>query len=153
MNSWYLLFKFLHVVFAAAWIGGMFAAFVLHLRLARAAEGPALEAAAHDGIVIGRSVIGPAAGLTLITGGLAMWLGHLGFAFWIVWGLAAMVVSMALGATFARRAQEALAARVTSAGIDDAEIAGLRRRLSRVQGVMLLILVSTVWVMVFKPVL
>lgn len=151
--NWYLLFKFLHVVFAAAWIGGMLAAFVLHVRLARAADAPALEAAAQNGIVIGRSVIGPAAGLTLITGGVAMWLGHLGFAFWIVWGLAAMVVSMALGATLARRALEALVARLSTAGAADPEVEGLRRRLSMVQGVLLLILVSTVWVMVFKPVL
>ena len=151
--NWYLLFKFLHVVFAAAWIGGMLAAFVLQVKLARAADGRALEAAAQNGIVIGRSVIGPAAGLTLITGGLAMWLGHLGFAFWIVWGLAAMVVSMALGATLARRSLEALLARLATAGAADPEVEGLRRRLSTLQGVLLLILVSTVWVMVFKPVL
>lgn len=151
--NWYLFLKFLHVLSAAAWIGGMFAAFVLHVKLARAADGPGLEAAARHGIVIGRSVIGPAAGLTLITGGVAMWLGNLGFVFWIVWGLAAMVISMGLGATLARRSLEALLARLATAGATDPGVEALRRRLSMLQGILLLILISTVWVMVFKPAL
>lgn len=149
----YLLFKFLHVIAAAVWLGGMVVNFLLQARLARETDPQVMRALAGQAPAIGRAVVGPAAGLTLILGALDMYFGHLGFQAWIVWGLVAVALSMVLGGTLVRRASEALVARLATAGPDDREVDGLRRRLSRLQVLMLLVLLSAVWAMVFKPTL
>lgn len=151
MNNVYLLLKFLHVTAAAVWVGGLVVSSVLNARIARESDAGTMAALARQGGEVGRMVLGPAAGLTLITGGAAMAVANIGFSTWIIWGLVAMIVSMALGGSIVRRTNEALVARAADASSRHPELVGLVRKLSLAHAALVLILLSTVWAMVFKP--
>jgi uncharacterized membrane protein len=151
MDSIYLLLKFLHIVAASVWIGGVITSSILTARLARQSEPLLIEAMARQSQRIGMLVLGPSAGLTLITGGAAMAVADFGFVTWIVWGLVAIALAMAIGATVMRRSFKELIERLTTVGAKDSSVAALQRRLSIAQAVVVVILLSAVWVMVFKP--
>lgn len=151
MDSTYLLFKFLHVATASVWIGAVVTVTVLNARLASESDLRMIGAIAQHSQRLGKLLIGPFAGLTLITGGVTMAVSGIGFAGWIIWGITAMVLSGALGGTVARRSVEALIARVATAEHVDASIAAQQRRLAVAEAIMILLLLSAVWAMVFKP--
>ena len=68
-----------------------------------------------------------------------------------MWGLAGVFGSVLLGATVLRRAGQELAALSAQAAPDASRMAVLRRRLARWGLINIVLLVSTVWAMVFKP--
>lgn len=72
-----------------------------------------------------------------------------GFPLWIGWGLAAIVLSILLGATVLRKAGGELTQRLSGSG----EVHPLERRLALWSAINLAVLLSAVWAMVFKPVL
>jgi uncharacterized membrane protein len=150
MDAMYLLLKFLHVVAASAWVGGLATIIVLYARLSRETDPRVIEMMARLGQRIGMRVLGPSAGLTLITGGAAMFVADFGFVTWIVWGLVAIALTMAIGATVVRKTVNELIEQLTSGG-KGAIVTALQRRLSIFQSVLLAILLSAVWAMVFKP--
>ncbi|HZD53115.1 MAG TPA: DUF2269 family protein [Woeseiaceae bacterium] len=149
----YLILKFLHVTAASAWMGGLLAVTLLDARMLRAGDPHTLGTLAEQGGRLRRAVIGPSAGLTLIAGGLASYVAGIGWPLWIDWGLAAIVLSIVLGATIGRRIVADLSRVTAMAEQGDARITALRRRLLRFDAVMILIVVSTVWMMVVKPTL
>jgi uncharacterized membrane protein len=151
VDTLYLPLKFLHIVAASVWVGGLVTSIVLQARLARESDPRVVEAMARQDQRIGMRVLGPSAGLTLITGGAAMAVAGFGFVTWIVWGLAAIAGAMAIGATVMRRTVNELVERVVTDGGKDSSVAALKRRLSIVQGVLIVILLSAMWAMVFKP--
>ncbi|HET6630317.1 MAG TPA: hypothetical protein VFG91_11135 [Woeseiaceae bacterium] len=150
MGDLYLLLKFLHVTAAAVWIGAVVTSSLLNARLLRRADGPAFAATAQLGATTGK-LIGASAALTLITGGAAMAVADVGFVAWIVWGLAVMVLSMAVGGGLVRRWFEELMDRVRSAGPGDVRVALLQRRVTAAHAALLVLLLSVFWAMVFKP--
>lgn len=95
----------------------------------------------------------PAAGLALLTGFAIVGVGQLGFPFWVLWGLTAFFLSMIVGSTLVHRTGAKLTRRLTEGDADDGEIASMQRRLVVLQGADLLLLLSVVWAMVFKPTL
>jgi hypothetical protein len=95
--------------------------------------------------------MGPSAGLTLLAGGAAMWVGHLGFPLWAMWGVGIWLVIVALGAGVIPRVGRRLASRLDE-GAPDGEVRDLQRRIGRYQWIALLLLGVVVVVMVFKPV-
>jgi len=66
--STYLLFKFLHVVGAILWVGGISTLTVLYLQLGRVEERTTLASPLKTSSVAGRVIVGPAAAITLIAG-------------------------------------------------------------------------------------
>jgi uncharacterized membrane protein len=153
MDVVYTLFKFLHIVGAIVWIGGVIAVNVLSVRIAREQEGAALAALSRQSRFYGVAVIGPAAGLTLIAGIVMIATSGLGAPLWVIWGFAALVVSMGLGATLIRRYGEELAAITATAKPDASQVQALQQRLATLNTVNVLVLLSAVAAMVFKPAL
>src|SRR5256885_10699223 len=94
----YLILKFLHVVFAMVWVGGVIALTAFSLLLLRTSDRAFLVSLTRYSAIVGARVTGPAAGLTILAGIAATWYGHVGFPFWIVWGIAAFLVGIVLGA-------------------------------------------------------
>ena len=63
MINLYSVFKFLHVVAVIVWLGGLFTTSIVTARVAREGNQSALASLLRQRGVIGRSVLGPAAGV------------------------------------------------------------------------------------------
>ena len=153
MDIVYMLFKFLHIVGAIIWIGGVIAVSVINARIAREKEGAALAALARQSRFFCTAGIGPAAGLTLLAGIVMIATSGLGAPLWVIWGFAAILVSMGLGATLIRRSGEELSQVAATANSGDPQVLTLQQRLTTLNIANVLVLLSAVWAMVFKPVL
>lgn len=182
MFSWYTFFAFLHVTGVIVWVGGAAALAVINLRLERESDLGALRFLSRQSAFLGRTVVGPAALVTLVAGLVLAGLLKAGFTLWMGWGLAAIFGSMALGGTLIRRAHEelaALAAGVAAVGKAGTGVGGMagatggvafdaavgaalatpdlvrlgvvRRRLAVLSVLNVVLLLSAVGAMVFKP--
>jgi uncharacterized membrane protein len=149
----YNLFKFLHIVGVTVWLGGVTAVTVLNARLAReSADGAGAAALARAAAAFGRTVVGPAAGLALIAGVVTAVVGRLNMgALWITWGFLGILISVGLGATLIRRTTASLETALTAPANPQADVGALRSRLTTLNLINLLVLLSTVGAMVFKP--
>jgi uncharacterized membrane protein len=147
----FLVFKYVHVVAAIVWVGGVIALTILNMRLARTRSREGLAALTSAGGFFGQAVMGPAAGLTLLAGiATSLSAGFQMNSLWIIWGFAAILLSIALGATLIRITIQRLGALAASQG-DSAQIAALQGRLVALNGLNILLLLSAVWAMVAKP--
>lgn len=153
MYMTYTLFKLLHIVAAIIWVGGLAAVGLINARLARGEDRSTLAAMARQSRFFGTAVVAPAAFITLIAGIGMVAVSGLGAPLWIIWGFAAIVLSIALGATFLRRTGTALSECLQTAGVDDSRTKSLQRRLATLSIINLLLLFSAVGAMVFKPTL
>ena len=150
----YNLLKFVHVAGEIVWIGSVATLTLLNVRLGRdGADGPGAVALARATGSFGRSVVGPAAGVTLLAGIATAVIGRVDMgALWISWGFMAILVSMALGMTVQRRTavalETALAAPATSSG--QMTVTAIRSRLTTMNMGNLAVLLSANAVMVFK---
>jgi hypothetical protein len=125
----YTLFKFLHIVGVIVWIGGVITAAIINALVARAEERTVLAALARESRFHGAAVLGPSAGLTLLAGIVMIAVSGLGVPFWVIWGFAAIIASVALGATLIRRAGEELSKMAARAEPGDPRLRGLQQRL------------------------
>jgi uncharacterized membrane protein len=153
MQTLYFLLKFLHVTAASIWIGGIVATSLLNLRLARATDAKTLAITTRQSGRVGAMLLLPSAVVTLAAGAGSMAVSGIGFAAWIVWGIAAIALAVALGASVGRRSVVALVKRLELAPAGDATIASLQRRVALLNAALVAILLSAVWAMVFKPTL
>jgi uncharacterized membrane protein len=122
--------------------------------MARTEDRGVVAALAQASNFAGQALIGPAAALTLIAGIATA--ANAGFDFgmlWITWGFTAIVLSIALGASFIRRTTAALGKVAVSSTPDIPRLRALQQRLTWLNLINLLILISTVWAMVAKPML
>jgi uncharacterized membrane protein len=152
----YNLLKFLHVASVIVWLGSVTTLTMLNARLVReSAAGAGQAMLARQSAFLGRAVVGPAAGLTLVAGVAAAVVGGLDMgALWLTWGFLGLIISMALGMTAIRRTTASLeTALVGNPGAVPAEVTTLRGRLTTLNLINLLVLVSVVAAMVFKPAL
>ncbi len=152
MDALYGLLKVLHIVSAMVWIGGLVALGVLNARLARAGDGDTIAALGAQSRFFGRAVTGPAMALTLLAGLGMVWRGGISLgSLWIVWGLVGLVASGVLGDGPIRQTGQAVAELAASTPAADSRLGALQRRLIVLNVINLLVLLSVVWAMVFKP--
>ncbi|HSK95059.1 MAG TPA: DUF2269 family protein [Euzebyales bacterium] len=154
----YTTLKFIHVMAAIVWIGAGFALAVVSVGLLRARDYAGAAALGRQTEAFGKRVFGPSALITLLAGIGMVLVGDLSWGeTWITVGLTGVALSFVFGAVLGERASRDLRTVLSgvtgdaTATIDDAEIAGLRRRLALMAGVDLLILTIVVWAMVAKP--
>lgn len=153
MFNWYAVLEFLHVTAVIVWVGGVIALTIINRRLREEGDPAATRAIARQSAFFGRAVLGPAAGLTLLAGVALMAISRSGFTLWLGWGLAGVFGSVALGATVLRRETERVIELTSAETPDPGRLAAARRRLSVATLANILLLLSTVWAMVFKPTL
>lgn len=146
------LLLFLHVLSVTVWVGGVLTLNVLAVRVGRGPDRSVQAELLRLSDLYGRAVIAPAGILTLITGLLLVNEHHLSFGtLWVAWGLVGLIASVTLGATLIRATQVDLR-RLTERPTDDVTLRLSRqRRAAILYAVNVLILVSIVWAMVFKP--
>jgi uncharacterized membrane protein len=149
------LLHFLHQLAAIVWLGGVLAANVLQVRIGRGRDQAVQASLLRQSDFYGRAVIAPAAVVVLLTGLLlvaqmddASWSD-----FWVAWGLAGIAVSLALGGTLIRATNAELRRLAEGPTLDDPRWSALQRRAAILYGINLVLLLSVVWAMVFKPTL
>ena len=144
------LFKFLHVLAVIVWVGGVFTVNFLQVVVGRGSDRAAQASLLRLSDLYGRAVIAPAAALTLLTGVVRVEQIGVGYGtFWVAWGIAAIVLSIALGATMIRATNAAL----RRLAADDPQWPTLLRRAAILYAVNLLLLLSALWALEFKPTL
>ncbi|HET7370477.1 MAG TPA: hypothetical protein VFK45_06520 [Gammaproteobacteria bacterium] len=146
----YNLFLFLHIAAVIVWIGGAFALVVLNGRIANEPDPAAAAVLNRQVAYFGRTVFGPAVMTTLAAGIVMVAVSGMGMPLWVIWGVAGLIASSLIGAIPERRAGQALAALHGKGGT---QWLALRRRMTLLSTVNLLLLLSVVWAMVFKPML
>jgi uncharacterized membrane protein len=149
------LLHFLHQLAAIVWLGGVLAANVLQVRIGRGRDQAVQASLLRQSDFYGRAVIAPATVVVLLTGLLlvaqmddASWSD-----FWVAWGLAGIAVSLALGGTLIRATNAELRRLADGPTLDDPRWSALQRRAATLYGINLVLLLSVVWAMVFKPTL
>jgi uncharacterized membrane protein len=144
---------FLHVLSVIVWLGGVIALNVLSVWAGRGPDRAGQRALLRVSDLYGRAVIGAAGALTLITGLLLVWQLDLSLTtLWVAWGLIGLVASIILGATLIRASQADLRRLTEDPSADDQPRRLARqRRAALLYTINVLLLLSIVWTMVFKP--
>jgi uncharacterized membrane protein len=146
------LFKFLHILAVIVWVGGVLTVNVLQVLTGRGHDRAAQASLLRLSDLYGRAVIAPAAALTLLTGLVRVEQINVGYrTLWVAWGIAAIVLSLAIGATLIRATNAELRRLATDAPADNPHWPTLQRRAATLYGLNLLLLLSAVWAMEFKP--
>lgn len=154
MYSLYTLIKFIHIAAAIAWIGGAITFALLNANAVRNRDKDATLVLLRQGAFFGQRVMGPSAMTTLIAGIVMVLMSEFGFGeLWITWGFVAIFGSIILGAVVMRRVQMEFAKQMNSKDLNDPQVRSLAARLSRLNAVAILLMLSAVWAMVFKPVI
>ncbi len=152
MISLYTLFKFLHIVSAIIWIGSVITFSLLNFRLSRAGQSQALQALSSVSNFYSRVVVAPAAALTLVAGiATAVQMGVSFSSLWTTWGFIGIFLSLILGTTFTRITTNKLSQLAMTGDIGQSGI--MQNRLMLLNMIDVLLLLSVVAAMVFKPVL
>lgn len=149
----YVILKFVHVLAMAVWVGGMIALLILNRRLTAARETSATQAIGKQMPFVSTRIFMPSALITLITGIGMVHAGNLSFRTkWIIWGIVALIASFIVGGVFTGGMARKLGGRIAAGQITAAEIAATQRRIMLFSLINMLILLSTIFVMVWKPV-
>ena len=144
----YLLLKSLHIVSVAIWVGGLAALLVLGLWLARRPLDALPSALLPAGRWFGERVLVPAGVLGLLTG---MGLVRLSAGGLQLWGLVALVAVATLDAVLLQRTLRRLSDRLARPRHTGPQGRGLLLRANALMAVDLVLLLSAVAAMVFKP--
>lgn len=148
----YELFKFIHVLAVIVWIGAGLTFLVLNTRLAASRDEVGIAAMSSQAEWFGKAIFSTAAATTLVAGIVMVLVSDLSFgAFWITWGFTGIALSIVFGAVLSQRAGNALAGVVQTEGAASPKAAALQRKLNLYGVIDLVILVSVVAAMVWKP--
>jgi uncharacterized membrane protein len=148
------LFRFLHVVAVIVWVGGVATVNLFQILVGRRQDRANQAAVMRLSDRYGRVVIAPAAGITVIAGLVtAAQIGIPLDTLWVAWGITGVVLSIALGATLIRATVARLNRLAADGAPDDGRWLALRRRLTALYSLNLLLLLSVVWAMESKPTL
>jgi uncharacterized membrane protein len=154
VDTTYNVLKFLHVAAVIVAVGGVVALSVINARLGREGDRAVLASVARQSVFYGKVVITPAAIVILIAGIVMVLHAGMSFgAFWITWGFIGLFGFALIGGVFVNRAGAELSALMSTGKPDDPRVMILQRRLAALSVLELLLLLSVVWVMVFKSTL
>ena len=152
MLTLFSVFKFLHIVAAIIWVGGVITMTLLNARLASTRNSAAMAALSSVGGFFGQRVFGPAAAITLLAGIVtALSAGFPMRSVWIIWGFLVILLSFGMTATLTRSTTQRLGVLAATPTSDGAQIVALQSRLWMLTVLNILLLLSAVWAMVSKP--
>ncbi len=142
----------LHILAAATWIGAALALQVIARRMDTSATDVAVDHFAGDAEAVGKMLFGPAAVVLAITGVALVERGDLGWTEpWIVLGIGALAVALAIGGAFLIPEGRRIAKLAGEPDHDPAEVRTRTRRRFLVARIDLLVIILAVGVMVFRP--
>lgn len=155
MYTYETLLHFLHILAAIVWVRGVLTLNVLAVRVGGGPDRTTQASVLRLSDLYGGAVITPAGVLSLITGLLLVGQRDLSLGtLWVAWGLLGPgVLSVALGATLIRATNAELRRLIENPSMDEPRRLARQRRAAALYGLNLLLLLSIVWAMVFKPTL
>lgn len=150
----YNLLKFLHISGVIVWLGGMIMMVLIQRGLAKTNDRAGMAALGRQGGAVTQHVFGMAAMTVGLTGIIMVATTALSFtSAWVLWGFIGMFLSFGLGGNMARKAGMRLGELMQTPSPDAAAIAAARQSMARAVTINILILLSVVAAMVFKPML
>jgi uncharacterized membrane protein len=152
--NWYTLLKFLHVLSPILWIGGVTSLGFVSWRIARERNRALLLALLQQGLAYGQRVVGPSAGVVLLSGLAMVGIGHIGFGtFWVWFGYGGVLVQALLGGFVMQKRAGELRQLASAPSGDDVALVAAARRLWNIQLVYLTLFAIVIAAMVIKPTL
>lgn len=150
MQQLYPWLKFIHVLSIAGWLGGFITLAVLNGVARRQPDSATVATYLRYSQALGPRLIGPASGLALLSGIAMMMVGHLGVPLWLLWGLIAAALFIAVGVLFLRPLLSRLQSATAAPG-PSTDLPHLLARQRLFLWVNAALLASAVWAMVLKP--
>lgn len=148
----YTWLKFIHVASIAIWLGGLVTMLAINRALVKAGEQDAVRAIGKQGASLSMGLFMPASLLTLITGIGMVQVGHLSFrSTWIMWGIIGAIASFIIGAVLTGGAARKLGQQMAKGEVTPEVVKAAQRRIMMFAAINMLLLLSIVWAMVFKP--
>ncbi len=146
----YLVFKFLHVAFAIAWLGGGLAMVILAMAAERKNDAPGQLAIIRNVIFLSNRLFVPAALAALVTGVIATSIIGLWGQAWVIFGLLGFAATFSLGLFVIKPRADRYAAMAEAEGATPAVTAIGRQilEIARFDYVLLFVIVAD---MVLKP--
>ena len=152
--NWYSLLKFLHVLSVVFWIGGAASLGFVGWRIAKERNRALLLALLQQAMAYGQRVIGPSAGVVILTGLAMVGMAHIGFGtFWVWFGYGGVLVQALVGGFLMQKRTGELRQLVTAPSGDDVALVAAARRLWNIQIVYLILFAIVIAAMVIKPTL
>ena len=150
--SVYQVLLTLHILAAAMWIGAAFALQVISGQMRSSTPDAVTDRFAIDAERVGKTVFAPSAVVLVVTGVFLVLRGNFGWTEpWLLIGVGAVAVVLAVGAGFLIPEARRLADLARTVGHDSAEIRERSRRRFLVARVDLSILILAMAVMVVRP--
>lgn len=148
----YTFLKFIHVTSIILLVGGLHIMVILNVRIARMGNAALAGAFMQQGKFLATRIFLPMAFLTFITGiGMVQVAGYGYQRLWIQWGMGGLIVAVVVGNAGVGRMTGKLARQLVAGEIDEAGATAMRRKIARIAVLNLLLLLSIVYAMVFKP--
>lgn len=152
MLNWYNILKYVHVLSVVLWIGGLTALAVVTWRIAKERNRSLLVTLVKQSVAYGQRVVGPAAGLVLLTGLAMVGMGHIGFGtFWVWFGYGGVLVHFIVGGFLIRQRAQSVLQLASGAAGDDVAMVAAARRLWNTQLLYLVLFAIVIAGMVIKP--
>jgi uncharacterized membrane protein len=149
--TWYEFALFEHILAAVVWVGGGVTVQVLAFRLMRANDPVRFAGFAKDIEKVGQFVFTPSAIVVLGFGFALVAEGHWGYDFWVIFGLAVVGFSAAIGTFFLGPEAGRIGRLVQEHGPEYPEVQDRIKRILAVSRIELTLLIAVVFDMVVKP--
>jgi len=146
----YLLFKYLHVLFAVCWLGGGFCMVLLGVAASRARNDAELVRVMGQTAWLAKRIFVPFSGLALLCGLIMTWLGGMWSEIWIILGLIGYAATAGTGIAVLSPKSEKVAAIAAKEG-PSAEAVRIAREMLAVARFDMTMLAMVVADMVLKP--
>lgn len=148
----YKILLFVHVLAAAAWVGGGLFNFLMGARLRSIGDPARMASFAREAADFGGRFFGPAAGLAVLAG---VWLvieGDIGFDhFWILSAFAVWIYSIVSNVTWLSKLSDRIGALAMEKGPGDPETRAAGTAMFRWRALEIALLIFVVFAMTYKP--
>lgn len=146
----FFFLKYLHIIGAIILLGSVFTIDIMTLKLILSKKSPGLQLFYSESKFVERLIIGPSSVLTAISG-IIMALLWFGWPFWLVWGIVVVAFTGFTGSVTIPRLKKRLVDIISKASGEGEMIKKLTFKFILFISIDLLLLLSAVWTMIYKP--
>lgn len=143
--------KFIHIIAVILWLGSLFVMGLLNLLMERKKDVQGLISLFQYEIFIGKFIIGSSSIVAILSGVVLSETFGFGWPLWVIWGLIVFFISGVIGGVFIPKMSAKLTEIAKMEQVDFVMLKNQRKRLTALGIINGLLLISAIWVMIFKP--